>query len=167
MPTYWGISHCYWGTQVPSIFDPPNFSAVELNLILYTVVYRTDSKYMQKHSVLQIFIFPGLQYQHFPQRICISNISAMLAPRQMWQSKHKQHCTSLPLPLPPSPLGKDAVIYLAAAVSDVYIPHNEMSKHKITSSQNLQLSFHRTPKLITPLRNSWSPQAFTVTFKVS
>jgi phosphopantothenate-cysteine ligase len=65
-----------------------------------------------------------------------------------------------------NPLGKDAVIYLAAAVSDFYIPHDEMSQHKITSSQSLQLSFRRTPKLITPLRNSWSPQAFTVTFKL-
>ncbi|VEN38025.1 unnamed protein product [Callosobruchus maculatus] len=65
------------------------------------------------------------------------------------------------------PCGPKAVLYLAAAVSDFYIPSNEMPTHKIQSDGgppiiNLQL----VPKLLAPLVNLWVPQAYVVSFKL-
>lgn len=74
-----------------------------------------------------------------------------------------------------------AVIYLAAAVSDFYIPKANQSLHKIqsqdygTGSESnisvdndncLTLKLHPVPKLIPALRKLWAPDAFTVSFKL-
>ena len=73
------------------------------------------------------------------------------------------------------------VIYLAAAVSDFYIPRAERSLHKIQSQDYgtgsdstvavdadncLTLKLHPVPKLIPALRKLWAPDAFTVSFKL-
>lgn len=73
------------------------------------------------------------------------------------------------------------VIYLAAAVSDFYVPKAMRSLHKIQSqdygtdaestvavdSDNcLTLKLHPVPKLISSLRKHWAPDAFTVSFKL-
>lgn len=66
-------------------------------------------------------------------------------------------------------LQKNAIIYLAAAVSDFYIPKSQMPKHKIQSSVNsegLLLDLKPVPKLIGKLKKEWCPQAFIVTFKL-
>ncbi|XP_029007673.1 phosphopantothenate--cysteine ligase [Betta splendens] len=64
-------------------------------------------------------------------------------------------------------IGSKAMFYLAAAVSDFYIPASEMPEHKIQSSNGpLQLSLNMVPKILSPLVKDWAPQAFVVSFKL-
>ncbi|XP_033114768.1 phosphopantothenate--cysteine ligase-like [Anneissia japonica] len=64
-------------------------------------------------------------------------------------------------------LGSLAVFYLAAAVSDFYIPPSDMPKHKIQSTSGpLQLALHQVPKFLRALVSKWSPKAFVATFKL-
>lgn len=63
--------------------------------------------------------------------------------------------------------GPRAMIYLAAAVSDYYIPPNEMPEHKIQSSDgSLTLTLRPTPKCLGMIKEEWCPQAFVVSFKL-
>ncbi len=63
--------------------------------------------------------------------------------------------------------GSSVLFYLAAAVSDFYIPWEEMLEHKIQSSQGqLQLHLHGVPKALGVLRHTWAPDAFIVSFKL-
>ncbi|GIX89282.1 phosphopantothenate--cysteine ligase [Caerostris extrusa] len=64
------------------------------------------------------------------------------------------------------PMGKDAILYLAAAVSDFYIPERDMSEHKISSDEPLSLTLRVVPKMLTPLVHHWIPDAFIVSFKL-
>lgn len=60
-----------------------------------------------------------------------------------------------------------AALYLAAAVSDFYIPACNMPNHKIQSSDGpLQLSLQLVPKMLRPLVREWCPQAFVISFKL-
>ncbi|KAM0909983.1 hypothetical protein ACQ4PT_014471 [Festuca glaucescens] len=64
-------------------------------------------------------------------------------------------------------LGHHGMFYLAAAVSDLYVPWESMAKHKIESAGgplNMQLS--QVPKMLFILRNHWAPSAFCVSFKL-
>nr|CAG4640965.1 EOG090X085T [Eulimnadia texana] len=64
-------------------------------------------------------------------------------------------------------LGPRALLYLAAAVSDFYIPPNSMPSHKIQSSDGpLNLSLHLVPKMLHPLVSLWARTAFIVSFKL-
>uniref|UniRef100_A0A3Q1GAE7 Phosphopantothenate--cysteine ligase n=1 Tax=Acanthochromis polyacanthus TaxID=80966 RepID=A0A3Q1GAE7_9TELE len=66
-----------------------------------------------------------------------------------------------------STIGSKAMFYLAAAVSDFYIPASEMPEHKIQSSNGpLQLSMKMVPKMLSPLVKEWAPQAFVTSFKL-
>ncbi|XP_014770869.1 phosphopantothenate--cysteine ligase [Octopus bimaculoides] len=61
----------------------------------------------------------------------------------------------------------NAMLYLAAAVSDFYIPKDQMPEHKIQSSNgSLQLSLQLVPKLLEPLVKDWAPDAFIISFKL-
>ncbi|GLC43564.1 hypothetical protein PLESTB_001570700 [Pleodorina starrii] len=65
------------------------------------------------------------------------------------------------------PLGPRAMLYLAAAVSDFYIPWSELVEHKIQSSNGpLVLHLHKVPKMLGALVHSWAPEAFVVSFKL-
>lgn len=73
-----------------------------------------------------------------------------------------------------------ALVYLAAAVSDFYIPKDQRSEHKIQSSSNsssgdeedtpnngtLTLTLQPVPKVIPMIRQSWAPDAFVCSFKL-
>lgn len=60
-----------------------------------------------------------------------------------------------------------ALLYLAAAVSDFYIPAEQMSQHKIHSDSGpLHLHLQLVPKMLKPLVWLWTPEAFVVSFKV-
>ncbi|KAL5018236.1 hypothetical protein ScPMuIL_003958 [Solemya velum] len=64
-------------------------------------------------------------------------------------------------------IGPQAMLYLAAAVSDFYIPKSDMPQHKIQSSDGpLQLELQLVPKMLEPLTREWCPNAFTVSFKL-
>jgi len=59
------------------------------------------------------------------------------------------------------------LLYLAAAVSDFYVPTQEMPLHKIQSSQgapSVQLSL--VPKMLRPLVSQWAKKCFVVSFKL-
>ena len=90
------------------------------------------------------------------------------------------------------PLESKAMIYLGAAISDFYIPDNEIPEHKIQSSskirnqdftlldnntkfidksiekvdEGLTIKLKNVPKCIGLLRNKWCPKAFVVSFKL-
>ena len=59
------------------------------------------------------------------------------------------------------------MLYLAAAVSDFYVPTTELPVHKIQSSQgatSVQLSL--VPKMLKPLVSDWAHNCFIVSFKL-
>ncbi|XP_058810891.1 uncharacterized protein LOC131675774 isoform X2 [Phymastichus coffea] len=63
-------------------------------------------------------------------------------------------------------LENQAILYLAAAVSDFYIPSNEMSVHKISSDGPPSIHLQLVPKVLKPLVNLWVPKAYVVSFKL-
>uniref|UniRef100_G1TKT9 Coiled-coil domain containing 30 n=1 Tax=Oryctolagus cuniculus TaxID=9986 RepID=G1TKT9_RABIT len=66
-----------------------------------------------------------------------------------------------------NPLGSSAMFYLAAAVSDFYVPVSEMPEHKIQSSAGaLQITMKMVPKMLSPLVKDWAPKAFIISFKL-
>ncbi|XP_044728312.1 phosphopantothenate--cysteine ligase [Chrysoperla carnea] len=62
--------------------------------------------------------------------------------------------------------GRNAILYLAAAVSDFYIPPNEMATHKLQSEQPPNISLKLVPKMLSSVVNIWVPQAYVVSFKL-
>ena len=67
-------------------------------------------------------------------------------------------------------LGTQVMFYLAAAVSDFYIPPEQMVVHKIqssgTNSQGLTIELENVPKMLKKLTTEWAPQSFVVSFKL-
>ena len=90
------------------------------------------------------------------------------------------------------PLGSDALFYLAAAVSDFFVPADRMVEHKIQSSEefashnaggkgangnakppaartegkSLIIDLEPVPKFLKALVDGWAPQAMIVSFKL-
>ena len=76
------------------------------------------------------------------------------------------------------PLGPRALFYLAAAVSDFFIPRDRMEEHKIQSteagsieqprkSKQLVINLDPVPKFLTKLVSSWAPKgSMIVSFKL-
>lgn len=65
-----------------------------------------------------------------------------------------------------APLKQRLATYLAAAVSDFYLPHDMMAEHKIQSTDTLKLELFQVPKMLGKLRNEWAPDAFMISFKL-
>lgn len=63
-------------------------------------------------------------------------------------------------------LAPKSILYLAAAVSDFYIPPNNMVTHKIDSDSPLKLTLQLVPKFLSPLVKYWVPDAYVVSFKL-
>lgn len=62
---------------------------------------------------------------------------------------------------------QSAMVYLAAAVSDFYIPKDQMPEHKIQSADGpLHFSLQLVPKLLGPLVMEWAPDAYVISFKL-
>lgn len=60
-----------------------------------------------------------------------------------------------------------ALFYLAAAVSDFYVPSEKMVEHKIQSGQGqLTLELDPVPKCLGQLVHCWAPNSFVVSFKL-
>jgi phosphopantothenate-cysteine ligase len=76
----------------------------------------------------------------------------------MWLLRASCECLSI--------FDKRAVLYLAAAVSDFYVPQEDMPTHKIQSGIAPKISMQLVPKLLAPLVSSWVPEAFVVSFKL-
>lgn len=81
------------------------------------------------------------------------------------------------------PLGPSALFYLAAAVSDFFVPKNRMAEHKIQSSEveksgeatqdqsksagkKLIIDLDPVPKLLRSLVDGWAPEGMIVSFKL-
>jgi phosphopantothenate-cysteine ligase len=86
------------------------------------------------------------------------------------------------------PLGSKALFYLAAAVSDFFVPHDRMVEHKIQSSEDfatkhegkdgskipaartegksLIIDLEPVPKFLKALVDGWAPDAMIVSFKL-
>jgi phosphopantothenate-cysteine ligase len=63
--------------------------------------------------------------------------------------------------------GRWSMLYLAAAVSDFFVPWNEVADHKIQSNGNeLRLVLRPVPKALGVLRKTWAPESFVVSFKL-
>ncbi|CCL98223.1 uncharacterized protein FIBRA_00217 [Fibroporia radiculosa] len=67
-----------------------------------------------------------------------------------------------------SVLGRNALYYLAAAVSDFFLPRQKLSEHKIQSGKgSLHIEMDQVPKILKPLVSEWTQgQAFIVSFKL-
>ncbi|KAL5208379.1 hypothetical protein ABZP36_032814 [Zizania latifolia] len=66
-----------------------------------------------------------------------------------------------------SSVGPRGMFYLAAAVSDFYVPWDRMAKHKIQSAGGpLDMRLSQVPKMLSLLRNQWAPLAFCISFKL-
>ncbi|KAL1919462.1 uncharacterized protein VTP21DRAFT_2155 [Calcarisporiella thermophila] len=66
-----------------------------------------------------------------------------------------------------SKLGERAMYYLAAAVSDFFIPEEKMALHKIQSGDGaLTLHMEQVPKMLKPLVDDWAKNGFVVSFKL-
>ncbi|KAA8538015.1 hypothetical protein F0562_027405 [Nyssa sinensis] len=64
-------------------------------------------------------------------------------------------------------LGAHAMFYLAAAVSDFYVPWESMAEHKIQSGSGpLDMRLVQVPKMLSVLRKEWVPMAFCISFKL-
>ncbi|KAJ4965661.1 hypothetical protein NE237_017510 [Protea cynaroides] len=64
-------------------------------------------------------------------------------------------------------LGAHCMFYLAAAVSDFYVPWDCMVEHKIQSASGpLDMRLAQVPKMLLVLRKEWSPMAFCISFKL-
>lgn len=77
-----------------------------------------------------------------------------------------------------APFRQNACFFLAAAVSDFFVPPQEMQEHKIQSSAavagqgkdrdaaTFELRLKHVPKCLPLLRREWAPHAFVVSFKL-
>jgi hypothetical protein len=71
-----------------------------------------------------------------------------------------------------APFRQNACFFLAAAVSDFFVPPQEMQEHKIQSAASkggddaLELRLKHVPKCLPLLRREWAPHAFVVSFKL-
>uniref|UniRef100_A0A6G1SI06 Phosphopantothenate--cysteine ligase n=1 Tax=Aceria tosichella TaxID=561515 RepID=A0A6G1SI06_9ACAR len=63
-------------------------------------------------------------------------------------------------------LAPKSILYLAAAVSDFYVPPSNLSTHKINSDGPLKLTLQLVPKFLHPLVKYWAPDAYVVSFKL-
>jgi len=66
-------------------------------------------------------------------------------------------------------VGQRALFYLAAAVSDFFIPAERMSEHKIQSEgggKRLVIEMEPVPKFLRRLTDGWARSAFVVSFKL-
>mmetsp|Transcript_23014 Transcript_23014/g.57673 ORF Transcript_23014/g.57673 Transcript_23014/m.57673 type:complete len:341 (-) Transcript_23014:57-1079(-) len=65
-------------------------------------------------------------------------------------------------------LGRSVIIYLAAAVSDFYIPCAEMAQHKIQSygKDGLCVQLRNVPKMLGYVAQRWATEAYVISFKL-
>ncbi|KAF8606272.1 phosphopantothenate-cysteine ligase [Ceratobasidium sp. AG-I] len=66
-----------------------------------------------------------------------------------------------------SSIGRKGMYYLAAAVSDFFVPRKRLSEHKIQSKKgSLIIEMDQVPKILKPLVSEWTSEGFFVSFKL-
>ncbi|KAG8763681.1 hypothetical protein FRC12_008449 [Ceratobasidium sp. 428] len=64
-------------------------------------------------------------------------------------------------------IGRRGLYYLAAAVSDFFVPRKRLSEHKIQSKKgSLIIEMDQVPKILKPLVSEWTSEGFFVSFKL-
>ncbi|CAH9111764.1 unnamed protein product, partial [Cuscuta europaea] len=64
-------------------------------------------------------------------------------------------------------VGPNAMLYLAAAVSDFYVPWESLRDHKIQSGAGpLDMQLDQVPRMLSLLSSEWAPLAFCLSFKL-
>ncbi|CAE6533558.1 unnamed protein product [Rhizoctonia solani] len=64
-------------------------------------------------------------------------------------------------------VGRKGMYYLAAAVSDFFVPRKRLSEHKIQSRKgSLIIEMDQVPKILKPLVKEWTSGGFVVSFKL-
>ncbi|KAJ7218788.1 DNA/pantothenate metabolism flavoprotein [Mycena haematopus] len=64
-------------------------------------------------------------------------------------------------------LRRRAMYYLAAAVSDFFLPRQKMSEHKIQSGKgSLHIEMDQVPKVLKPMVEEWTRDGYIVSFKL-
>ena len=59
------------------------------------------------------------------------------------------------------------MLFSAAAVSDFYIPYDQMAEHKIQSSEgDPHIALTNTPKMLYLITREWTSDAYNVSFKL-
>lgn len=62
---------------------------------------------------------------------------------------------------------KYSLLYLAAAVSDFYIPPSEMAEHKVQSNDGPpMIALRLVPKVLYAVTRIWAPNAYIISFKL-
>ena len=63
---------------------------------------------------------------------------------------------------------KKSITYLAAAVSDFFIPDSDVSEHKIQgiSHSGFTLEMQPVPKMMYHIKNTWNQETFLISFKL-
>lgn len=151
------IQETNWQWQFPESIDI--WQRIQSNL----PQWRIQPRFLQDdHGASEIQYFsilssPIISVVHPENRILYLEFITI----QEYLGKLEHICTSL------APLGQDVMLYLAAAVSDFYIPREHLSEHKIQSSDGpLNLKLQMVPKMLGPLTCNWIPRAFISSFKV-
>jgi len=63
--------------------------------------------------------------------------------------------------------GRQGMYYLAAAVSDFFVPREKMSEHKIQSGKgSLLIEMAQVPKVLKPMVDEWASEGYVVSFKL-
>eukprot|EP00088_Acartia_fossae_P030435 TRINITY_DN31416_c0_g1_i3.p1 TRINITY_DN31416_c0_g1~~TRINITY_DN31416_c0_g1_i3.p1 ORF type:complete len:304 (+),score=59.28 TRINITY_DN31416_c0_g1_i3:38-949(+) len=97
-----------------------------------------------------------LEYQKYANRLC--EISFTTLSDYLWMLKSASSILNR---------HPDGVLYLAAAVSDFYVPVTSLPKHKIQSSEGPPtVELQMVPKMLSPLVTLWAPNCFVVSFKL-
>ncbi|KAJ8081912.1 Phosphopantothenate--cysteine ligase cab2 [Marasmius tenuissimus] len=66
-----------------------------------------------------------------------------------------------------SKMKRKALYYLAAAVSDFFLPRRRMAEHKIQSGKgSLLIEMDQVPKILKPMVDEWSKDGYIVSFKL-
>ena len=66
-----------------------------------------------------------------------------------------------------APFRHRCCLYLAAAVSDFWLPPDKMNEHKIQSADGgLCIQLDQVPKLLGKITAEWAPNAYVVSFKL-
>ncbi|CDW74331.1 UNKNOWN [Stylonychia lemnae] len=151
-----------------------------------------SAEYFLKRGYFVIFLFRDKSMQPFKSRVSldsvfdqglefgqIENQSFKKAIREY--SQYKSKLLSIPyvsltqyldkLEMISTMISNEAVpsiTYLAAAVSDFYLPEEMMAEHKIQSREydGLQLNLVPTPKKLGFIKSEWCPSTFCISFKV-
>ncbi|EFJ26895.1 hypothetical protein SELMODRAFT_57639, partial [Selaginella moellendorffii] len=134
---------------------------------------------LSSHSFFMIFFFKALPCKGSMQPFCRSlpanPIQECLEPAVLQKKLLKLEFTTLfeylqvrnIVGAAMKPVGRHAMFYFAAAVSDFYVPWNSMMEHKIQSDDgSMTMQLAPVPKMLGLLRKHWAPEAFCVSFKL-